>query len=214
MLKTTITLLLVAILALAFTACGLSQRPYPLVRTYTLEQPDLAGAMDQALSKRPKAVVIVTASPPPSAYDGKKLVYKQKPHELAPDFYNEFYAPPTRAIADSLAKYLDMNSPKLQIVRFQGASSPDYSLEVGIMDLYGDYTVSPPVLRLTVTTTMNDLRRSVTKVVFANRYVKTPPLVTKGDEDRPETLVRTITEALAELYPSILADTESAASGR
>ena len=112
---------------LAFAGCGLSERPYPLVRTYTLELPE-GPEGDSDRSKRPQAVLIVAASPPPAAYDGKKLVYKLKPHELSPDFYNEFYTPPARAAADSLARYLDLNSPQIQIVRFQGAGAPDYSL--------------------------------------------------------------------------------------
>jgi uncharacterized lipoprotein YmbA len=189
--------------------CGLSERPYPLINTYTLEVPEGAGEAG-SVTKRPKAVLIVTASPPPAAYDGKKLVYRLKPHELTPDFYNEFYTPPSRAIADSLASYLDRRSPDLQIVRFQGASSPDYSLEVGITDFYGDYSVSPPVLRLTLSATLVDLRKSAPKNLSSSRWTKTPELRPAPGENRPENLVRQMIEALSELYPEILAEVEGA----
>jgi hypothetical protein len=183
------------------------------VRTFTLELPDGA-AGTTTVSKRPRAVMIVNASPPPAAYDGKKLVYKLKPHELTPDFYNEFYTPPTRAISDSLANYLDLNSPYLQIVRYQGASAPGYSLEVGITDFYGDYSVKPPVLRLAISVTLNDLRGSNPKVVFTSRYNKTPELVEASGENRPETLVRQMTETLLGLFPEILKDVENATNAK
>ncbi|MDR2405087.1 MAG: PqiC family protein [Deltaproteobacteria bacterium] len=198
--------LVIGLLAIFLSGCGLSERPYPLVRTYTLELSQ--GADGTTLRKNPRAVIMVTSSPPPAAYDGKKLVYKLKAHELAPDFYNEFYSPPGRAIADSLATYLDLNSPSIQIVRFQGASAPDYSLEVGIADFYGDYSVSPAVLRLSLTITLNDLRRVTPKVLFTNRYNKTPVLTPRQGEDRAENLVRQMTETLAELFPQILSDLE------
>jgi hypothetical protein len=159
-------------------------------------------------------VLLVSASPPPAAYDGKKLVYKLRPNELSPDFYNEFYAPPTRAIADSLANYLDLRSPSLQIVRFQGASSPDYSLELALTDLYGDYTASPPVLRLSLTVTINDLRRPAPRVILSNRYAEAPALAPAPGEDRPATLVRQASEALAGIYPRILQDVEAATNAR
>ena len=203
------------LLAVLLQGCGLSERPYPLVRTYTLELPEGDGAAAPSVSKKPRAVLIVTASPPPAAYDGKKLVYKLRPHELSPDFYNEFYTPPGRALADSLAKYLDLNSPTLQIVRFQGASPPGYSLEVGVSDFYGDYSVTPPVLRLAITVTLNDLRGSVPRVLSTSRYQRTPELTARRGENRPEALVRQMTETLTELFPEILRDVEAAAgSGR
>jgi hypothetical protein len=198
--------LLFGLLSLLFFGCGLSERPYPLVRTYTL---DLPSENLGSQRKNPQAVLMITASPPPAAYDSQKLVYKLKAHELSPDYYNEFYTPPGRAIADSIATYLDLNSPKLQIVRYQGASSPDYSLEVGLVDFYGDYSVNPPVLRLTLTITLNDLRRASPKILFTSRYTKTPPLVANAGEDRPETLVRHMIESLQEIYPQVLSDVES-----
>ncbi|MDR2199349.1 MAG: PqiC family protein [Deltaproteobacteria bacterium] len=188
-------------------SCGLSERPYPLVRSYTLDLP-ADGYQSGSFEKKPKAVLLVTSSPPPAAYDGKKLVYKLKAHELSPDFYNEFYAPPARAVADGLALYLDQNSPALQIARYQGASGPDYSLEVGITDFYGDYSVDPPLLRLSVTVTLNDLKPAVPRVLFSSRYVRSPELKALPDEDRPENLVRQMSETLSAVYPEILKDLE------
>ena len=85
---------------------------------------------------------------------------------------------------------------------------------MGINDFYGAYSVSPPVLRLSLTVTLNDLRRTAPKVVFTSRFTRTPELIPREGENRPENLVRQMAEALSELYPEILADVERAVNVR
>ena len=122
--------------ALFLASCGLSSRPYLMVRTYSLDLPLAGDPLTSA--KKPAATILVTASPPPAAYESKKLVYRLSASEFTQDYYAELYSPPARAIADSFAKYFDYTSPSLSFVRSQGVRPPDYALEIQLMDFYGE----------------------------------------------------------------------------
>ncbi|MDR1039782.1 MAG: PqiC family protein [Deltaproteobacteria bacterium] len=193
--------------ALALAGCGLGSRPYPLVRTFALD-PSVAQAPATGGVKSLKASLIVTSAPPPGAYEGKKLVYMMAGRELVADFYSELSAPPARAVADGVAKRLELTEPAILVVRTQGTQGPDWALEISLMDIYGD--LSRPgafTAELSATATLTDLRRSSPKPAYARDFVMSEPVLQDPGESRAEALVRTyselVTRMVEELRPEI-----------
>jgi uncharacterized lipoprotein YmbA len=187
---------------LAFTGCGLSARPYPLVRTFTLDPPAPDGVRGDG-AKDPRSSLIVVAAPPPGAYEGRKLVYRLKTRELAADFYNELSSPPARAVADGIAKRLELSEPSILVVRSQGARGPDFALEISILDLYGDLTQGVMTAHIAVTATLNDMRRQTPRPAFARDFVLDVPAPQGPDETRAEALVRAYSDGVAQIAESL-----------
>jgi hypothetical protein len=187
--------------------CGLSARPYPLVRTFTLD-PVTAQGTSAGGVKRPSASLIVTAAPPPGAYEGKKLVYMLRSRELTADFYSELSSPPARALADGIAKRLELSEPSILVVRTQGSREPDWALEISLMDIYGDLSREGSfTAQLALTATLSDLRRASARPAYARDFVMTMPVSQDPGESRAEALVEAYSEGVSriaeELRPEI-----------
>jgi hypothetical protein len=206
-------MLAAALAATLLAACGLGSRPYPLVRTFTLDPPAPDG-IRLGGGKSPLSSLIVTAAPPPGAYEGKKLVYRLKSRELSADFYNELSAPPARAVADGIAKHLELTEPSILVVRSQGAQEPDWVLEIGLLDIYGDLTKEPMTAELTVTATLSDLRRSARRPVFARDFMKSLPAVQGPEETMAEALVRAYSEEVSQIAEELRPEIRRALLGR
>ncbi|MDR1312239.1 MAG: ABC-type transport auxiliary lipoprotein family protein [Deltaproteobacteria bacterium] len=200
-------LLPAALGALILAGCGLGARPYPLVRTFTLDPSSPQGA-ETGGAKRPKASLIVTAAPPPGAYEGKKLVFMMKSRELTADFYNELSSPPARAVADGVAKRLELSEPQLLVARSQGAREADWALEISLMDIYGDLSREGQfTAQMAVTATLSDLRRSSPRPAYVRDFVFSIPVSRGPDDSRAEALVKAYSEGVSrmaeELRPEI-----------
>ncbi|MDR2351049.1 MAG: hypothetical protein LBF41_10610 [Deltaproteobacteria bacterium] len=200
--------LLTATLATLPSSCSIASRPYPTIRTFSLEIPTTGTAAAGAL-KKPRYTLLVTASPPPAAYESKKLVYKLSATEYAQDFYTEFYTTPARAVADSFARFLDLASPALNFVRTQGVKLPDYAMEIQLMDFYGDLTGEDPEARITMSVTLNDLRPATPMLVFTKNYSKSLPARPTGDEPREDALVEAFVVGLLGILEDLDSDLRS-----
>ncbi|MDR2611800.1 MAG: ABC-type transport auxiliary lipoprotein family protein [Deltaproteobacteria bacterium] len=205
------TVLAAALGTALLAGCGIS-RPYPLVRTFTLDRPEALEA--RAEPKASRASLIVTASPPPGAYEGRKLVYLRQNRELVADFYSELSAPPARAVADGIAKLLEFSEPTILVSRAQGAGGPDWSLDISLLDMYGDLTTEPMTARLAITATLSDLRRMNPRPAFARDYVKGVPAPQGADETRAEALVRAYSEAVREIVEELRPELRGILLGR
>ncbi|MDR1081027.1 MAG: ABC-type transport auxiliary lipoprotein family protein [Deltaproteobacteria bacterium] len=200
-------LIAAALGALALAGCGLSARPYPLVRTFTLD-PSVPQAVEGGGVKRPTASLIVTASPPPGAYEGRKLVYMLKSRELSADFYNELSAPPARALADGISKRLELSEPGILVVRTQGAREPDWALEISLLDIFGDLSREGAfAAQIALTATLSDMRRPNPRPAYARDFVMSIPIAQEPDESRAEALVKAYSDGISriaeELRPEI-----------
>jgi hypothetical protein len=207
--------LLLALLATVslLASCGLS-RPYPLVRTFSLELPPDGGETYSSSVKKPFATVLVTASPPPAAYESKKLVYKLSATEFYQDFYDEFQTPPARALADGFAKYLDYSSANYTFVRSQGVRPPEYALEIRLTDFYGDLSSEPLSANIALSATLNDLRPNDPKLIFVRNYVKKIPIKGRvSEDDRATFIVAAFIGGLTEIIKDLDADLRSYLKG-
>jgi cholesterol transport system auxiliary component len=194
--------------------CGLSSRPYPLVRTFTLDVPLGEDAAIELGNKKPKATVMLITSPPPAAYEGKKMVFKTATRELNADFYNEYYSPPTRAIADSFAKYLDYSNKDYHFVRSQGVNTPEFVLELALLDFYGDSSQGPESLeaKIALTLTLNDLRGRNPKLLFIRNYSKSVSATRTGEQTKAEALADAMVRGLTDIVNSLESDLYSSLS--
>jgi hypothetical protein len=155
---------------------------------------------------RPK-VVRVSQFSQSAAYETRKLIYKTTKGLMVEDFYNELVAPPSRLLADSVATYLNLRSPSAQFVRTQGQKGADYVLEGFLSECLGDFSQDPPLARITLSVTLNDIRRDKVKIVLARTYQS--QLAFKSNLDRPAPeLIAALTEAWAQILASMDKDLE------
>ncbi|MDR2141688.1 MAG: ABC-type transport auxiliary lipoprotein family protein [Deltaproteobacteria bacterium] len=192
-------LALLALLTLA--GCGLAQ-PYPAINTFDLEPQTLPPPPFTQV--RPK-VILVNQLGSAAAYETRKLIYKTKGGRLMEDFYNELVAPPGRLLADSLAAWLDRVCPDAQVVRARGLKGADYVLEGYLAELLGDFSQNPPVARITVVITLNDIRRGQVQIVLARTYQAQAQLSPGLDRPAPE-LIQALTEAWGQIRLSVSQD--------
>jgi ABC-type uncharacterized transport system auxiliary subunit len=190
-------------------SCSLTSRPYPMVRTFSLELPLPDGQSANIGTKKPTFTFLVTATPPPAAYETKKLIYKLSATEFTQDFYSEFYTPPTRAIADSIARYLDFTSQNYYFVRSQGVKLPDFALEIQLMDFHGDLSQGDLKAQITLSITLNDLRPSNPRLIFTRNYVKSIKADVTSEENRNEALVQAFIVGLNEIVTELYVDIRS-----
>jgi ABC-type uncharacterized transport system auxiliary subunit len=194
----TFTAILLALIPI-LSSCGLSSRPYPLVRTFSLEIPSVGDSPEISL-KKPLATVLVTSSPPPAAYESKKVVYKLSATEFSQDYYSEFQTPPARAIADGFSKYLDFSNERYNFVRTQGVKPPEYVLEIRLTDFYGDLSQGPLTADIALSITLNDLRPANPKLLFVRNYVKRIPVREDlSESDRVTGLIGAFVQGLGEI---------------
>ncbi|MDR2460339.1 MAG: hypothetical protein LBE38_06100 [Deltaproteobacteria bacterium] len=211
-----IKLFSLALILLFFSACGLSSKPYPLVRTFTLDLPMPQDTNPITESTKPRATIMILTAPPPAAYESKKMVYKMASQELAADFYNEYYAPPTRAVADSFAKYLEYNNRHYHFIRSQGVSPPDYALEITVLDFYGDRTIPDTLIaHIALSITLTDLRGTNSRLVFTRNYIREVPAGAPIDANsRPAALAKAMVTGLSEIMGELEAELRTSLRGR
>ncbi|MDR1395606.1 MAG: PqiC family protein [Deltaproteobacteria bacterium] len=200
--KTAWQLILILILA---AAAGCISKPYPVINTFELDPADPGPPLYNKL--RPYVLRVSTLSPA-AAYESRKLIYRTRDGRLAEDFYNEFYAAPGRLLADSLASWLDRRSPDFQAVRIQGERTADFVLEGYLAELLGDFSQTPPQARISVTLTLNDIRRRRPEIVLSRTYQVQLALPDSGTRPAPE-----LAQALARGWEQILKDAEQDING-
>lgn len=202
------TRLLLAILAaLALSAlaigCGLS-RPYPAIRSFTLE----AAGEPPAKNLPSRAPVLqVTAVGAAAACETRKLVYKIGPNELTEDFYNELTGQPARMIADATARYLEA-AGSFRAERTPTIEGPDYALELFVAAFHGDYVASPPKAVLEIRYTLTDMRRQ--RVLSSQTYQASETLESGPGADRPSEQAAGLGRALGSILAKLDADLSAA----
>jgi ABC-type uncharacterized transport system auxiliary subunit len=193
-----------ALLFLVLLGCGL-EKPYPAISAFDLSP---ASTPIPTLGQvRPK-VVRVSQFNPSATYETRKLIYKTTKGLLVEDFYNELVAPPSRLLADSVATYLNQRSPSAQFVRTQGQKGADYVLEGFLSECLGDFSQNPPIARLTISVTLNDIRRDKVKIVLAKTYQSQIAFTSNLDRPAPE-LIAALTKAWGQILANLDADLES-----
>jgi ABC-type uncharacterized transport system auxiliary subunit len=157
--------------------CGIS-RPYPVIRSFTIEVNAPQAVQTAASSKRLLMQVVPTGSV--SSCETRKLIRKVGPNELAEDFYNEFTGLPARMVADETARFLDSSSI-VQAERAVSLKGTDLVLELYLQAFYGDYTSEPPQAVIEVRYTLTDVRRGE-RILLSKSYRGQSPIALKGDK--------------------------------
>ncbi|MDR1309935.1 MAG: PqiC family protein [Deltaproteobacteria bacterium] len=196
---------------LLLSACGLS-RPYPAIRSFSLEPPAPDSAPAAAKNRRPLLVQVSPGGAAPQ-YETAKLIYRIGPNEFRGDFYNELVGLPARLVADRLAAFLDRRSPLVQASQGIGARAPDLSLDVFLLAFHGDYTQSPPLAVVEAKISLTDLRRGRSKGLFSKTY-SGQAVLPADPPDRPADQARGLAEALAPILSEALADLERSLRGQ
>jgi ABC-type uncharacterized transport system auxiliary subunit len=187
-------------LALALAGCGL-EKAYPVINTFDVSPTWPAPTI---VKVRP-FVVRVNQLGVAAAYETRKLIYKSRQGQMLEDFYNELVAPPGRLLADGLATYLDLTSPDAQFVRSQGQKSADFVLEGYLAEFLGDFTQDPPVARIVLAATLNDVRRERVGIVLSRTYQAQTPFV-EGRGRAAQELSQALTAAYGQIIKSLEED--------
>jgi ABC-type uncharacterized transport system auxiliary subunit len=197
---------LIALALLAFGAYGCFSQPYLAINSFDVTPPEPNLRSNQEV--RPY-VVLVSQFAVAAAYETRKLVYKSRDEILLEDYYNELVASPGRLLADSLSTYLDIASPSAQFVRSQGQRGADFVLEGYLAEFYGDFSQSPPVAKIYLTLTLNDVRGERAKIVLAKAYRAQVPFQPKNATRPAGELVKALTAAFAEVLAELEKDLAS-----
>ena len=195
-----ISLALLAAAVLTLTAC-LSQA-HPKKNYFTLDARPPETRADTA-KRRTMLVGTVSAA---AGYDNRGLVYRVGPGQFDTDFYNEFIAPPARLLADQCAQYLDAASRRVRVVKTPGLTLAEFGLETYLETMHGDFTTQPPQGVLVIRFTVNDLRRSPTRVLLDRTYRSSVPLAAKT----PEALVTALSACLESILAELSGDIDKA----
>jgi hypothetical protein len=133
------------------------------------------------------------------------LIYRLNTNEFTADYYDEFYSPPARAVADSLATALNYDLPYL-LVRTQGVRNPDYALEITVLDFYGDLSSEPQTVKVSLVATLNDLKPALPHLLFSRKYVRSLPIQLNLNETQAESFVKVLVAALAQIKGDLAFD--------
>ncbi|MDR1578319.1 MAG: hypothetical protein LBT86_08895 [Deltaproteobacteria bacterium] len=187
--------LFISLLAVTLWGCGL-EKPYPAINTFSFDPPDQPAP---AYNNVRPYVIRVNQLTSAAAYETKKLIYKTSGGQMVEDFYNELFASPGRLLADNLATYLNHVNPYAQVVRSQGQKGADFVLEGYLAEFLGDFTQTPPIAKITLATTLNDVRRESARIILARTYQAQVVFQASGDRPAAE-----LTRALALAWQQIL----------
>ena len=152
-------------------------QPHPVKNRFNLAFPESSETAANAAGRPTMLLGAVTAAP---AYDGQALVYRLGPNRYESDFYNEFLAPPARLLAEVISNRLTRTSQRLRVTTVPGLAVADYGLETHILNLYGDFHLSPPRAVMTLRFTLSDLRPTKARVILDRLYPCESPLPEKG----------------------------------
>jgi hypothetical protein len=184
-------------------------KPYPAINSFDVSLPAVGSP---AFAKVRPYVVRVSQFDSAAAYETRKLIYKSRNGQLLEDFYNELIAPPARLLADSLATRLDLTSPNAQFVRSQGQRGADFVLEGFLAELLGDFSQEPPVARIVLSVTLNDVRRDKAQILLARTYQAQVTFDSARDRPAPE-LMKALTQAWGQILLSLEQDLGESFSG-
>lgn len=84
------------------------------------------------------------------AFDQQGFVYRRSATRYETDFFREFFAPPARLVGESFQRWLTTSGSFQQVVDVSSRLEPDYSMEVNVVEIYGDYSGEKPAAVLTV----------------------------------------------------------------
>ncbi|MDR2443209.1 MAG: PqiC family protein [Deltaproteobacteria bacterium] len=190
------------------SGCGLS-RPYPAIRSFTLEADLGIDLSERQLSNKPPLLHVLPVGAA-AACETRKLVYKIGPNELSEDFYNEFTGLPARMIADETARILEAQGLFLT-ERTDTLKNPDYILEIFLNAFHGSFVSNQYLAIMEVKFTLYNVKRSPT-VIFTKTYKVEEPLPDSGD--RPSQLASGLGRALGRIIYSLSEDVKALGSVR
>jgi cholesterol transport system auxiliary component len=128
------------------TGCSLLSPPRPEPATAILSK--LPYLMPR--ESRDAPTLLVLRPQISSAYDTTRMAYSVKPYQLAYFRDNQWAATPAQMIQPLLARTLQQTGFFREILSPPESGHVSYVLRTEITELLQDYTVSPPVLRLTL----------------------------------------------------------------
>ncbi|MDR3134495.1 MAG: ABC-type transport auxiliary lipoprotein family protein [Deltaproteobacteria bacterium] len=197
-----LSLMAVVILSGGFLpGCGFS-RPYPAIRSFALKPPDTN--LNPAKARNPLLVQVTSGGAAPQ-YETRKLVYKIGQNEFTEDFYNELVGMPSRLAADLLASYLENYASRFRATLGVSSQSPDISLDIYLLALHGDYSLSPPRATAELKVTVSYQRGSRARTILSKTYIGHQELPANAP-DRPSALVTGLGQALATVMAEIASD--------
>lgn len=135
------------LLATMFTAgCG-GLRPEPPRKEYHVIS---AERRIRSLAPRIGEVLLLEPVRISPAFEDESFVYRRSATRYESDFYREFFAPPARLVEQSIAQWLRTAGSFGQVTDLSSRLTPDHSMTVNVVEIYGDYSGEKPFAVLTL----------------------------------------------------------------
>ena len=128
-----LTLLWLAMLVAALTACSAITRPAPVRQTFLIDPP-LPQPLPQAQSGGLRVGNVNVAAP----FRGKAFVYRLDNLRFETDFYVEFLVPPAVMLTDQTARALDRAKPFARVAGRGANVDAEWVLDGFASELYAD----------------------------------------------------------------------------
>lgn len=139
--------LLVAVAAVALSACAALQPPADEVRnTYVLE----AEAPQRSPAFRRDLILMVAAPRARSGFDTEQMAYARRLHEIEYFSRNRWIDTPPRMLGPLLVQALERSGAFRGVVHPQGGAAADLRLEVEIVRIVQDFSTRPSRVRFTL----------------------------------------------------------------
>jgi hypothetical protein len=135
------------------------------------------------------------------AFGGLGLVYRVGQHEFASDYYNEWFVPPAVQVRELVGRWLARAGIRVVHVPAAAAPSQAGSLYLEVISWFGDYsdqaTAVVEVRVLALRSEAGDPRTLLEKTYRQDQVLA---------DDRPETLVNGLADALTRLLAELDGD--------
>jgi len=199
--------IIVLCLALPLAASCVKLERQPLDKHfYALETTRPAAGQAVAVAPSSSSTLLVRRLQVAPRVAGRELVYRTAPSAWTADYYNLYFVSPADMLTQDLRAWLGASSVFANVVDPGSLAEYGYILEGNVSALHGDFAVKPAQAVAAMQFILLKPASGERAIVFTREYRKSVPLAS----DSPQELVRSLRQAVAEIYTDLESDLRTA----
>jgi cholesterol transport system auxiliary component len=199
--------IIVLCLALPMAASCVKLEHQPLEKHfYALEATRPAASQSVAVAPSSSATLLVRRLQAAPRVAGRELVYRTAPSAWTADYYNLYFVSPADMLTQDLRAWLGASGVFANVVDPSSLAEHGYMLEGNVSALHGDFAVKPAQAVAAMQFILLKPTSGERLIVFTREYHKSVPLAS----DSPQELVRSLRQAVAEIYTDLESDLRTA----